>query len=400
MGLFDKINSYFSNEAEEVRDEQGYTWHSEYDGSDYIWQLNYAITVVANLLATFFINVEWKTYKAGKIVKQHEWYKLNYAPNKKETSAEFFTKLAKKLINDGQALIIELATGELFIADTFQFLGGQELYLKDNTFTDIQIGQERLNRTFKENKNCVLIRTPLSGNQETFGTMESDYNELKALIRKGANKALGMKLNLNLAALPKNKYDADYLKKMQAVYNPLMDSRNAVFITYKGETLTDLTERQRGSEVQQILEAVDNNIKVNKEVLCNVGSAYGIPQKFMTGDYTADNQDIYTMAVTMFAKPFLSTVAKKLTLFMLDEDSIIKGGKIEANLDSIKFNEMLKQATAVDKLIGSGAYTINEVREKVGDDPTTDTDGNVRFITKNYAVMKEYVKGGVSTDEV
>lgn len=359
-----------------------------------LWQYNYAFSVVANILSSAFINVDWKTYVEGKVIKRKEWYRFNYSMNDKETSSEFFTKLAHKFIDDGVALIIETSNHQFFIADSFSFKDGKELLMKNNTFINVRIGDVTLSRTFKENESCLFIKAPQNDKvKNIMSTMAGDYMTLKSLVMKGANKALGMKLNLNLNAQPKNSYDKDYMKAMQSSYNELFEQSNAVFITYKGETLSDLTEKQRGSEVQQVLDAVTNNITINKEILTNVGNAFGIPQKFMTGDFGVDNDDIYTMCITMFVKPYLQLLQKKFSMYLLTMDDIINGSRIEANLDSIKFVEMLKSASAVDKLIGSGAYTINEVREKVGDDPTTDVDGDVRFITKNYAVLADYVKG-------
>lgn len=365
-----------------------------------LWQYNLAFNIVANILGTFLINVDWKTYREGKIIKEQEWYRFNYSMNDRETSSEFFSKLAHKLIEDGNALIIETSSNQFFIADSFSFKDGREYLMKNNTFINVRIGDVTLNRTFKENDSCMYIKSPQNKEvDKQLQAMSSDYNELKKLVSKGANKALGMKLNLNINTQAKNSYDDDYMMKMQKTYSKLFNQDNAVFVTYKGETLTDLTEKQRGSEVQQVLDAVENNTAINKEILSSVGNAYGIPLKFMTGDFGQDNEDLYTMAITMFGKPYLQILQKKFTTYLLNKDDIIKGSRIEANLDSIKFVEMLKNASAVDKLIGSGAYTINEVREKIGDDPTTDVDGNVRFITKNYAVLSEYTKGGTN-DEI
>lgn len=364
-----------------------------------LWQYEYAFQVVANILATFLINVDWKTYEKGLVIKKEEWFRLNYAMNEKETSTEFFSKLAHKLIENGNALIIETSNRQFFIADTWNFKDGKELLMKNNTFINVQIGDVIFNRTFKENDTCMFIKAPQNAAVKSIlSSMASDYMTLKELVTKGANKALGMKLNLNINAQPKNSYDEEYMNAMQKMYQKLFDNPNAVFVTYKGETLTDLTEKQRGSEVQQVLDAVENNTAINKEILTSVGNAYGIPQKFMTGDFGVDNDDLYTMAITMFGKPYLQILQKKFTSYLVKKENILEGSRIEANLDSIKFVEMLKSASAVDKLIGSGAYTVNEVREKVGDDPTTDVDGDVRFITKNYAVFSEYVKGGSDSE--
>lgn len=368
------------------------------DKSTILWQLQYAFVVVHNLLATFLTNVDWKTYKSGEVVKGDEWFRFNIAPNRRETSAEFYTKLALKLVYEGQALIIETATKELFVADSYTFKNGQPLLMKDNTFTNVMIGDVTLNRTFKENDSCMFIQTPGYDNLNLiFSQMGADFLELKNLIMEGAQKALGMKLALNLGAQAKNKYDEKYLSAMQQAYEPLMKSRDAVFVTYKGETLSDLTEKQRGSEVQQVLDAVENSIKVNQEILNNVGMAFGIPQKFMNGDFTADNNSIYEMAMTLFGKKYLTLLSKKFTYFVLTKEDIINGSKVEANLNSIKFIDKLSMATAVDKFIGSGAYNRDEVREMLDDDPID--GGDIYFITKNYAEVSQYVKGG-SKDEV
>lgn len=404
MGFWGRVKNVFTNEDEsstenpnvrEIDVSTSTTWR-ECEKDTTMWQLQYAFAVVARLLSTFLANTEWKTYKSGKIIKGEEWFRFNVAPNRRETASEFYSKLANKLVYEGQALIIETAQKELFVADSYSFKNGQQLLMKDNTFTNVVIGDITLNRTFKENDTCMFLQTPnFDKVMFAFENMGADFLELKKLIYEGAQKALGMKLCLNLGAQAKNKYDATYIAQIQRAYDPLMKARDAVFVNYKGESLTDLTEKQRGSEVQQVLDAVENNIRVNNEVVCNVGCAFGVPQKFMRGDLTADNDSIFDMAITMFAKPYLKMLSQKFTFFALTKEDIIDGGKIEADLNSIKFVEKLSMATSVDKLIGSGAYDINEVREMLDDDPVE--DGDIRFITKNYAVLSEYAKGGNDT---
>lgn len=402
MGFVDRIRNAFFAEAEETTETVDTTTSIADDKTfcnslNHLWQLDYAVSLVEKALSTFLINVDWKTYSANSVVVGNEWLRFNYSPNKRQSAPEFYKKLAHMLILNGEALIIETAKGELFVADSYAFKDGQELIMKDNTFIDVVIGDITLNRTFKENKDCIYMKAPQNENVDlVFESMVHDYEKIMKMITEGAEKALGMKLNLNLGAQAKNRYDSKFISEMQKVYRPLMRSRDAVFITYKGEELLDLTEKQRGSEVQQVIGLLDNNLKIDKQIMYRVGGAYGLPQKFMDGEFTADNDSLYVMAITMFAKPYIQLLSKKFTLFCLNEQDIINGAKIEANLDSIKFVESLKLATAIDKLIGSGAYTINEVREKIGDDPVE--DGDQRFITKNYALLSEYVKGGTNNE--
>ena len=408
MAIFDNIKNYLFEDEIDVEENEVISndpipdtnW-KDYckELSNNIWQKAYALSVVRNILSTFLSDVEWNTYKGTELIKGDEWFRFNVAPNKKETAAEFYGRLATKLIYEHCALIVETASKEFFIADSWEFKNGKELLMKDNTFINVMIGDVTLNRTFKENDTCMFIKAPQNDSVDMiFNSMANDFQTLKNLISEGADKALGMKLSLTLSAQAKNKYDKKTIRAIQDVYQPLMSARNGVFITYKGEELSDLTERQRGSEVQQVLEAVENNIKVNNEILCNVGNAFGIPKKMMTGEYNTDNGDVYPMAITMFAKPFFNILSKKFTYFILTKEDVLNGSRVVADLSSIKFIDPLSLSTAIDKLIGSGAYTINEVRKKVGDDPVE--DGDIRFITKNYAVLTEYTKGESGSNEI
>lgn len=357
-----------------------------------LWQYQYALSRVSTILKSCLINTEWRTFTNHKIVKKEEWYRFNYAPNQREPAATFYGKLADKLIADGEALIVEMANGDLFIADSFSFKNGTMLQMRNNTFVNVVIENESLNRSFKENSTAMYIRYPKSQQLDALlNSMQSEYTELKKLIKKGALKAMGTKYNLNVTSQAKLESMTEYLKKTQEAYGPLMDADNAVFVTYKGETLTDMTEKQRGSEVEQIIASVANNITINHEIVTAIGNAYGIPNNVMLGNYKEDGVEDYSMMMTVFAKPILRLLSQAFSTFTLTKESIIAGGKIEANLNKIKFKDALSLANSVDKLVSSSSYLVNEVREMLGDEPTE--DGDIRLLTKNYDKFSKIVNG-------
>ena len=100
--------------------------------------------------------------------------------------------------------------------------------------------------------------------------------------------------------------------------------------------------------------------------------------------------------MTTFAKPILKMVSQAFTIFYLDKENILNGAKVEADINSILYANVLSQASAMDKLLSSGMYSINELREKVGDD--TFDGGDTRYITKNYETLEDFKKG-VHDDE-
>lgn len=387
MSIFWKLKALFRNResfgSEGIKEDSIFLYSE-------LWQYDLALSIVANLLSNALMNTEWKTYRDGQVIKGDEWVKFNVAMNKKESAAEFYSKLADLLIRRRQVLIVECSRG-LFVADDWMFKSGQELSVKPNVFSQVRIGNCLMNRTFEENKNCIFIKLPaLGGVDSVFQSMERDFKRLSNLTNKAAEKAMGTKLNLTVNSQRTVKLDETEIARLQRIYEPLMEKPNAVYLTQRGEELSDMTEKQRGSEVQLVIESINNTITINKEILCNVGRAFCVPKQFMLSEYTQENEDVYATLMTWFIKPILKLLSDKFTLFLLNKNSILKGSRIKADLNSIRFVDTLGLANAVDKLISSSAYTVNEIREKIGDDPIE--NGDERMLTKNYAVVG--MKGG------
>lgn len=360
-----------------------------------LWQYSLALNVVSNLLGSILSDTKWETVNSnGDKVKDDVFYLLNFAPNKRQTASEFWKMFATKLVNDSEVLIVEMSDKQLYIADSYSFKNGEELSLKQNTFINVQIGNTILtNRSFKEGDSAILLKLPNRlSNTVAFANMQSDYKTLKEVVLQGAYKAMGTKYNLKVNSTKfGNKPIKEFIKDTTESYIDAMKQPNTVLVTFTGEELTDLTAQQRGSEVEQVLKVVDNNISINKEILANVARAFGIPQTFMTMDITTDDADAMQALMTTFAKPILKMVSQAFTIFYLDKENILSGAKVEADINSILYTNVLSQASAMDKLLSSGMYSINELREKVGDD--TFDGGDTRYITKNYETLEDFKKG-------
>ena len=65
-----------------------------------------------------------------------------------------------------------------------------------------------------------------------------------------------------------------------------------------------------------------------------------------------------------------------------------KGTYLKIDTKCIKHVDLLSVATAIDKLIGSGAFCINDIRKAVGDEPINEAWANQHFITKNYETVE------------
>lgn len=384
MSFIESVKSFFTNEEQPrgiVDDDQRF-----FSYVHKMWQYEQALGTVAKIVSTSLGSSEWKVYshdeRANKI-----YMRLNVAFNDNENAYECWGKVAHNLVFDGKCLIVEM-NGKYYVADSFSLVGEKEKFMTPNLFKDVSLQGTILNKVFTQNKNAIYIKLPYSEEREELEkAISGTYDDALKLARKGAGKALGMKLNLELNAQNQNSYTKENLKNISTSYKRALDDDNAVVITYSGEKLYDLTEKQRGSEVQQVTSFTDNLKKVEENILNNVARAFGFPVSFLRGEFTEDSADLYAMAITFGVKPFTETLSKALTLFLFEEDSIVHGGKVSADVSKIHFVEAVSKANAIDKLISCGVYTINEVRQKLGDD--TIEGGDKRYITKNYAEYGE-----------
>lgn len=405
MGFFDKLNDFLfteveeevpTNELNESPIETNVITDEVKMITGNLWQYELALNAVSNLLSAVLADADWNTYDSRKKkIKEDVFYTLNYSPNKRQTASEFWRLVAQKLIFNQECLVVELSDRQLYVADTFDYKNGDELAMKQNTFVNVTVGNVTMtNKAFKEGDSAFLLKLPLCGRTKSaMASMQQDYNNLKDVVLKGAYKAMGTKYNLDMSAVKLgNKLDQKFIDNTTKGYISAMEKPNSVFITFNGEKLNDMTAQQRGSEVEQVLKVVENNVNLNNEILNNVARAYGIPVSFITMEITTDAEDAKQTFMTMFVKPILAMISERLTLFYLEKEKILSGAKIEADLQSINFVDVLTKASSMDKLVSSGMYTINELRLKVGDD--TVEGGDTRFITKNYATLASYMKGG------
>jgi len=72
---------------------------------------------------------------------------------------------------------------------------------------------------------------------------------------------------------------------------------------------------------------------------------------------------------------------------------------LEIDSKSIKHIDLLSVSTAIDKLIASGAFCINDIRKLVGEPVIDEPWAWQHYITKNYATVEELLNslGGGQT---
>ena len=174
-------------------------------------------------------------------------------------------------------------------------------------------------------------------------------------------------------------FNEGYRKAMQEQLGDFLNNQNAVLPLFKGQTLTDVSKTSSASS-NDFQGLIENLFKT-------VAQAFNIPIDLLFGK-TDNIEKVTKQFLTFTIEPIASMISEELSAKLYDGFiGFQKGNYVRVDTSDIQHISILEMATAIDKLISSGAYTINEVRTLTGYNKINEEFGDVHFITKNYSTM-------------
>lgn len=348
----------------------------------------YAIHVVTDLIATIASNIEFKTYSSNSEEKKgHTWVKLNVRPNKNQTSTEFIRQLTKKLLL-GSVLIVQV-NDQLIIADNFNI---ERKAIKGNVFTKVTKGDYTFKDRFKAEE-VVYLEYGDNDVQRIIRSVVDSYNNLIQVAtdkyaRSGEEKGI-----LTIDQQERNRKDFDDVLEtiINQRFKKFFSRGNHVlplFNGYKYESNTSESTKKYSNEITDIKTLFD-------EALARVCQAYKVPVGLVRGD-VAGIKDAYTMMLTDCIDPIAHMLSEAYTSAFYSENQIINGHAVEADTTCIKHIDIFDLAGNIDKLIGSGFLSIDEVRLKAGLRELNEEWSRAHYMTLNYTTAQGAVDNAAS----
>ena len=125
-----------------------------------------------NLIANTLARAEFQTFLNGKEYKGTNYYIFNVEANQNTSSSSFWTEVIKKLLVNGEALIL-LQDEHLYLADSFI---KTEYAFMNNKYSEITIGDYNLKDTWDESKVLYLKHD----RRRAYYAVGDSRNELRA----------------------------------------------------------------------------------------------------------------------------------------------------------------------------------------------------------------------------
>ncbi|PWU68310.1 phage portal protein [Gracilibacillus dipsosauri] len=332
-----------------------------------------------NFIGRTISQSDFRIMKDGKRQFEDWHYLLNVRPNTDQTAAKFWQDFIYKLLDENEVLVILTDNNDLLIADDFDRI---EYAVYPDIFRNVSVKDYTFQRTFQMDEVIYLtynnkkLAKFLNGMFQDFGDLFSRMIEISM-----RNHQIRGTVDVEATG----KLDEKSQSRLQEFIDKLFQSfkKNTIALVPKLKGF-NYNEVSKGDGKGQ---SVDEITKLKKTLVDEVANILGIPAALIHGDL-AEYETSLKAYIKFCIGPLIKKISDELNAKLVEKADYLKGDRIEVR--GVVEKSVIENAEAVDKLVASGAYTRNEVREKFGDERSDDPELDKFVITKNY----ESIEGG------
>lgn len=344
---------------------------------------NSAIETNVNLIGRTISLAEFRFTKDGKRQKNDFDYLLNVRPNTDQSAADFWQDFIYTLLVENEVLVILSDTNDFLIADNFT---RNEYAVYEDTFEDVTVKNYTYQRKFKMSEVIYITY-----NNEKFTTflngMFTDYTELFS--RMVETKMYESQIRAQAEIDTTQALDKESQEKLRGfinrMYNAFKNNAFAIVPKTKGFDYSEITANQNKNT-----KSVDEFEKLKRDLTGNIANILGIPASLVHGDMS-EYETAIKAYIRFCIKPLVKKIKDELNAKLISKSDYAKGLKLEIN--GVSEMNPIELAAAIDKLVASGSWSRNEIREKFGDERVDDPRMDEYVLTKNYQTLDQ-LEGG------
>lgn len=358
---------------------------------------NTCVSMIANAIG----KCEFKTYTENIEFKGYEYYLWNVEPNVNQNSTAFLHKWIYQLYSNNEVLIISTKHREgrelLAVADTFE--KPLEYPQKMQEYKGVVVGEVQYEKTFKENE-VMHLRLNHCDVKPVLDGLYQSYIRLVQAAMKSYLWANGKHYKVHVEQIAQagkvGEDGKDWSDQFSEILNnqakPFLESLNGIlpeFDGYKYEDIGGKPDAQRST--RDIRALVDDIFDFTARVFC-------IPPVLLFGD-VAGTQDAMQRWLTTCIDPLCDQMQEEIIRKRYGFEEWKKGNFVRIDTSAILHFDIFGNAANIEKLVGSGAFSINDILKATGQSEITEDWASQHFLTKNIGTIEDVanaidVKGG------
>ncbi|MGY3716778.1 phage portal protein [Sutcliffiella cohnii] len=313
----------------------------------------------------------------------NDWhYLLNVRPNTDQSAADFWQSFVHRLIYENEVLVVLSDSNDLLIADDFT---REEYAVYPDTFKNVTVKDFTFQRTFQMDEVIYLTYN----NEKLTKFMDGMFDDYANLFSRMIEVSLR---NYQIRGIVNIDSTQELSNENQAKLQKFIDK---LFDTFRKATVA-LVPKLKGFEYNEVAkgdnkgQSFEELMKLKKSLIDDVANILGIPNALIHGDL-AEYETSIKSYVKFCIGPLVKKIADELNAKLLTKEDFLKGDKIEVR--GVMEKSAIENANNADKMVASGAWSRNDVREKFGDERVDDPRMDEYVITKNYQTLDE-LEGG------
>ena len=335
-----------------------------------------------NIIANAIGKCEFKTFVRHRETRGPEYYLWTVEPNANQNSSAFIHKWISQLYSRNEALVIE-QNGQLLVADSFD---RKPYALYDDVFSQVQVGDFTFNRTFMQSE-VLYFRLSEKNMRLIANGLYAAYQKMIDYGMHSYQRSRGQKgvITIDTMAAGGSSWQKEYENLKNRDFKSFFDAENAVMPLFKGFRYDDLGSKTYSNEGTRDVRAMIDDVSDF------TAKAFGIPPALLSGEVQGTS-DALDQFLTFCVDPLADMLQEEINRKRNGYGGFSQGTYLQIDTRAIKHVDLLSVSTAIDKLISSGAYCINDIRKLTGDQVIDEPWAWQHFMTKNYATVAELLR--------
>lgn len=347
-----------------------------------------AFNVCVNLVANAVGKCEFKTYRNNSEIKESEYYLWNVEPNINQNSTAFIHKLIYKLYSENEALVISIKhrDGHEMLAVADSFTKPLEYASKMQEYTDILVGETLYNKTFRENE-VMHFRLQQKDIKPVLDSLYQSYNKLIEASMRNYNWANGKHYKVHVSQLAKGdtEWQNSFSEMINSQVKPFLENNNGVLPEFDGYQYENIGGSPDSSRTTRDVRALVDDI------FDFTARAFGIPTVLLLGDI-AGTQDAMERWLTTCIDPLCDQIQEEIIRKRYGFEQWKHGNYIKIDTSAMLHFDLFGNAANIEKLIGSGAFSINDIRRAAGLAIIAEDWADKHFMTLNISAMESVTR--------
>ena len=354
---------------------------------------NLCFWICANMVANALGRCEFRTFRNHKEIQEREAYLWNVSPNVNQNSSAFLHKLVARLYENNEALIVDaLPRGDLpslVVADSWQ--QPEDWPSRQREYRGVQVGDYTYQYPFYENQvlhlqlNHCDMRPVLTG-------LYNSYIRLVQAAMQDYQWSHGKhwKVHINQIVGGAQEFPQKFQAMLADQIKPFLESSGAILPEFDGYTYEDVSGSGGKGDTRDIRALIE-------DIFDFTARAFLIPAVLVNGSVEG-TEDANTRFLTNCIDPLADQLQEEINRKRYGYDGWVRGDYLRVDTSSIIHFDLFANAANVEKLVGSGAYTINDVRRAANQAIINEPWANEHFMTLNISTMSETTRN-LSTQE-